>query len=223
MIRGIDIYIIIVGLGGIGRNLVYLATQNRHNVVVIDKDPDRCRDIAGKYDVITLVGDATTRSVLEEAGIDRADSLITTTSDDAANLMTVLVASDLGVKNIVSVVNDQDHTDMFKRAGVSVQENPDLAVAQHLYWAMQRPRNIKDVIRIGDGKAEIFEVAVTNMSAVVGKELSQLSLQGEGLVVAIERGDKIIVPKGDTKILAGDKVTIFAQSRFVNKMVSMFA
>lgn len=137
--------------------------------------------------------------------------------------MTVLVASDLGVKNIVSVVNDQDHTDMFKRAGVNVQENPDLAVAQQLYWAMQRPRNIKDVIRIGDGKAEIFEVAVTNMSAVVGKELSQLSLQGEGLVVAIERGDKIIVPKGDTKILAGDKVTIFAQSRFVNKMVSMFA
>lgn len=137
--------------------------------------------------------------------------------------MTVLVASDLGVKNIVSVVNDQDHTDMFKRAGVNVQENPDLAVAQQLYWAMQRPRNIKDVIRIGDGKAEIFEVAVTNMSAVVGKELSQLSLQGEGLVVAIERGDKIIVPRGDTKILAGDKVTIFAQSRFVNKMVSMFA
>ncbi|MDY6965157.1 MAG: TrkA family potassium uptake protein [Halobacteriota archaeon] len=216
-------YIIVVGLGGIGRNLVYLATEERHNVVIIDKDAERCRDIAGKYDVITFVGDATTKSLLEEAGADRADSLITTTSDDATNLMTVLVAKDLGIKNIVSVVNDQDHADMFKRAGVNIQENPDLAVAQQLFWAMERPKNIKDVIRIGDGKAEIFEVAVTNISPVAGKSLSQLSLQGEGLVVAIDRGDKILVPKGDTRILPGDKITIFAQSKYVEKMVSMFA
>lgn len=214
-------YIIVIGVGGIGRNLVFLATQNRHNVVIVDKNQVRCKEIASKFDVITIVGDATAKSILEEAGSDRADALIATTKDDATNLMAVLVAKELGIDTVVSVVNDQDHAEMFKRAGVNVQENPDLAVAQQLYWSMQRP-GIKDVIHIGNGKAEIFETTVTNISPAVGKTLSDLSLEGEGLVVAIQRGKKIIVPTGKSKVLAGDKLTVFAHSKFVERMVSLF-
>ena len=214
-------YIIVMGVGGIGQNLVHLATKNRHNVVIVDKNQSRCKEVASKNDVITIVGDATAKSILEEAGSDRADALIATTKDDATNLMCVLVAKELGIETVVSVVNDQDHAEMFKRAGVNVQENPDLAVAQQLYWSMRRP-GIKDVIQIGNGKAEIFEVTVTNHSPAVGKNLSNLSLEGEGLVVAIHRGKKIIVPTGRSKILSNDKLTVFAQSKYVEKMVSLF-
>lgn len=213
-------YLIIVGLGGIGKNLVAIATKEKNDVVVIDEDEKRCKEIATQYDVLTIVGDATQKSTLEEANAQRANALIATTSDDADNLMMALTAKELGTKNTVAIVNQEEHVEMFKKANVSMLENPDMTVARHLYLAAKRPR-IKDFITIGRGKAEIFEVIVEEDSGAVGKELSQLNMKG-GTVVAIERNSDIILPKGDTVVQAGDHVTIFARSKEVEGISSLF-
>lgn len=213
-------YLIIVGLGGIGKNLVAIATKEKNDVVVIDEDEKRCKEIATQYDVLTIVGDATQKSTLEEANAQRANALIATTSDDADNLMMALTAKELGTKNTVAIVNQEEHVEMFKKANVSMLENPDMTVARHLYLAAKRPR-IKDFITIGRGKAEIFEVIVEEDSGAVGKELSQLNMKG-GTVVAIERNSDIILPKGDTVVQAGDHITIFARSKEVEGISSLF-
>jgi trk system potassium uptake protein TrkA len=215
------VYLIIVGLGGIGKNLVDIATKDKNDVVVIDELEKRCKEIAEKYDVLTIVGDATQKSTLEEANAQRANVLIATTSDDADNLMMALTAKELGTKNTIAVVNQEEHVDMFKKANVSMLENPDMTVARHLYLSAKRPR-IKDFITIGGGKAEIFEVMVSEDSRAVGKVLSQLNIK-KGIVVAIERNSDVIMPKGDTVIEAGDHVTIFAKAKEVEAISSLFA
>ncbi|MHC1623893.1 MAG: potassium channel family protein [Candidatus Methanospirareceae archaeon] len=214
-------YLIIVGLGGIGRNLVRIATEDKNDVVVIDEDEKRCREIAEKYDVLTIVGDATQRSTLEEANAQRANALIATTSDDADNLMMALTAKELGTKNTIAIVNQEEHAEMFKNANVSMLENPDMTVARHLYLSAKRPR-IKDFITIGRGKAEIFEVVVAENSRAAGKELSQLNIK-KGVVVAIERNSDIILPTGDAILEAGDLVTVFAKMKEADKISSLFA
>ena len=214
-------YLIIVGVGGIGRSLVKIATEDKNDVVVVDEDEKRCKEITTQYDVLTIVGDATQRSTLEEANAQRADALIATTSDDADNLMMSLTAKDLGTKAAVAIVNHDEHTEMFKRANVTMLENPDMTVARHLYVTAKRPR-IKDFFIIGRGKADIFEVDVSKNSRAVGKELLQLNIKG-GTIVAIERNDDLILPKGDTVIEAGDHLTVFAKTKEVDKINSIFA
>ncbi|MBE0517300.1 MAG: TrkA family potassium uptake protein [Methanophagales archaeon] len=214
-------YLIIVGLGGIGRNLVDIATKDKNDVVVIDEAEKRCKEIATKYDVLTIVGDATQKSTLEEANAQRADALIATTSDDADNLMMALTAKELGTKSTVAVVNQEEHVEMFKKANISMLEKPDMTVARHLYLSAKRPK-IKDFITVGGGKAEIFEVIVSEKSRAAGKELSQLDIRG-GILVAIERNSDIILPKGDTLVKAGDHVTVFAMGKDVEAISSLFA
>lgn len=213
-------YLIIVGLGGIGRNLVEIATKDKNDVVVLDEDEKRCKEIAEKFDVLTIVGDATEKSTLEEANAQRANVLIATTSDDADNLMMALTAKELGTKNTIAIVNQEEHVEMFKKANISMLENPDMTVARHLYLSAKRPR-IKDFITIGRGKAEIFEVVVAENSRAVGKELSQLNIK-KGILVAIERDSDIILPTGDAIIEAGDLVTIFAKTKEVDAISSIF-
>jgi len=215
------VYLIIVGLGGIGRNLVDIATKDKNDVVVVDEDEKRCKEIASKYDVLTIVGDATQKSTLEEANAQRADAVIATTSDDADNLLMSLTAKELGTKIAVAVVNQEEHIEMFKKANITMLEKPDMTVARHLYLSAKRPK-IKDFISVGGGKAEIFEVVVSRDSRAMGKELSHLNIRG-GIVVAIERNGDIILPKGDTAIKAGDLVTVFAMSRDVEMISSLFA
>ena len=214
-------YLIVVGLGGIGKNLVKIATEDKNDVVVIDVDEKRCREIAAKYDVLTIVGDATEKSTLEQAGVSKANALIATTSDDAANLMMALTAKGMGAKKTVAVVNQEEHVEMFKEAGIFMYENPDMTVASHLYFSVKRPR-IKDFLPVSGGKAEIFEVIVSEKSKVVGKPISKLHIK-EGIIVAIERDGDIILPRGDTVIQAHDLVTIFAKTKNVEKISSIFA
>lgn len=203
-------YIIIVGLGGIGRNLVDISIKGKNNVVIIDLNEERCKEIATKYDVLAICGDATSKSTLIEAGGDRADAIIATTSDDAVNLMTVLMAKELGVKHIVAIVNEKEHVQMFKNAGIHVLENPDAIVARYLYSAIMHP-GIKDFVTLAEGKAEIFKVVAEHNSNIVGKTLSELSLPKTALVVAIERQGDLIVPKGDIQIESEDVLHVFAR------------
>ncbi len=86
---------------------------------------------------------------------------------------------------------------------------------------MKRPR-IRDFLPVSGGKAEIFEIAVSDKSKVVGKKISKLRLK-DGIIVAIERDGDIILPKGDTVIKPHDLVTIFAKTKNVEKISSMFA
>jgi trk system potassium uptake protein TrkA len=215
------VYLIIVGLGGIGKNLVDIATKDKNDVVVIDEDEKRSKEIATKYDVLMIVGDATQKSTLEEANAQRADALIATTSDDADNLMMSLTAKELGTKNTVAVVNQEEHVEMFKNADIFMLENPDMTVARHLYLSAKRPR-IKDFLTVSGGKAEVFEVVVSEESRAAGKELSKLNIK-EGIVVAIERNGDIILPKGDSVIEPHDLVTVFAKAKEVEKISSLFA
>ena len=99
-------YMIIVGAGSIGASLIEIAVKEKNNVVVIDENADRAKEISNKYDITVLNGDATSAETVREAGSDRADALIATTSDDAVNLLVVSIAVGLDVPSIVSVVND---------------------------------------------------------------------------------------------------------------------
>lgn len=201
-------YIIIVGLGGIGRNLAKHAVEHAHNVVVIDQDEARCSEVLEHYDVLAVTGNATDRSVLEEAGIDRADALIATTSDDAVNLMTCWLAKKFRVQNVVAIVNQQAHSDFFKEVGVRISENPDELVASRLYYWTQNPQ-LQQLASIPGGS--IFEIVAENGSPIVGHEIREFKVK-DFVFIAIRRSSgELIIPSGSVKILPGDIFTVFTK------------
>jgi len=214
-------YMIIVGAGSIGASLIDIAVKEKNNVVVIDANVDRAREISNKYDITVLNGDATSAETLREAGSDRADALIATTSDDAVNLMTVSIAEGLDVPSIVSVVNDKEHAEFFRKLGANVMENPEEVVANHLYNAVKRPK-VKDFTILSQGD-QIFRLTVNEGSPLVGKTLADSSKRGvipdTILLLAVERAGKRAIPNEDTTIEAEDVVTVFSMERASDELV----
>lgn len=213
-------YVIVVGLGRVGQYVVEFLVPRKHSVVAVDLSPDRCREVASRLDVVAIPGDATTKHVLEQAGASKADALIASTDDDSVNFMAAHLARGLGVKHLVSVLNLREHAPLFAGASIGVVENPEMEVAKHLYWAVERP-NVRDLLRLGEEKVEMFEVVVGENSDTVDKDLGELKL-ADATVVAIERKNKLIIPRGDTRIQPGDKVTVFAAVEAVEKLASLF-
>ncbi|GAB7012843.1 potassium channel family protein [Halolamina salina] len=207
-------YIIIIGAGDIGTPLIDIATESGNEVVVIERDEARANRAADEFDCLVLHDDATTKDTLEDAGAAQADALISTTDQDATNVMTCLLAKEFEVPAILSVVHNPEHMGLFEQIGVNTMQNPQQLIAEYLYRAVARPA-IVDYMRVGEN-AEVFEITVTDEAPIAGKTLREAAQSGlltdEMLVVAIERegNDHPITPRGETTIQGGDLLTVYS-------------
>ena len=214
-------FIIIVGAGSIGSSLIDIATKEKNNVVVIEANGDRAKELSNKYDITVLNGDATSAETLREAGSERADALIATTSDDAINLMVVSIAERLKIPSIVSVVNDKDHAEFFRKLGANILENPEDVVANHLYTAVKRPK-VKDFTILSQGD-QIFRLVVNEGSPLVGRSLADSASRGTIptglLVIAIEHDGKKEIPAPETVITTNEVLTFFSLERTSDDLI----
>ena len=218
-------YIVIVGAGDIGVPLVEIATTGGNEVVVVEQDDSRAQAVATEYDCLVLNDDATLKETLIDSGTDRANALISTTDRDATNIMVCLLAQELDVPDIVSVVHNPEHINVFRQIGVNGVENPQRLIAEYLYRAVKRPA-IVDFMRIGE-EAEVFEITVGSEAPIEGRTLAEADadglLQGETLIVAVDRqGKEPITPRGDTRIKAGDLLAVYSARGATPKVTDVF-
>ena len=215
-------YIVIVGAGGIGRRLTEIALKDgKHNVLVIDKNQEKCEEIARKFDAVAINADATQEETLNESEVKKADVLVTTTSDDATNLMVVSLAKNLGVKHLVSVVNQNESKPMYMEKGVKMVKSPDIVMAEALYKSIKHP-TVEEYMNVGQ-YAEIFRLPISENSPLSGKCIKDIGLPKKSLIVAIERDHKFIIPTDDVELFSGDKITILAHKNQVDKVASLFS
>ncbi|MBE9041794.1 TrkA family potassium uptake protein [Oscillatoriales cyanobacterium LEGE 11467] len=125
-------YIIVVGGGETARYLASMSLENGHKVAIIEKDSDCAQKILQEFDVEVFQADIAKGGILEEADVDRADAIIATTKDDSANLMTMFLGKKHNVKNLVSMVIDREHKNMFEGLGVQVLTDPKRLIAGKL-------------------------------------------------------------------------------------------
>lgn len=219
-------YLIIVGAGDIGTPLIEIATSSGYEVVVIEKDKERGDQIARNYDCMVLNADATIKETLIEAGGERADAIITTTDRDATNVMVSLLAQELEIPAVVSVVHDPEHMSLFRQIGVHTMQNPQRLIAESLFRAVERP-SIVDYMRVGD-VAEVFEITVAEDAPIAGLTLIEADEEGlldeDTLVVAIERAgaDQPITPRGQTRIEDGDLLTVYSGTGATPEVTDIF-
>lgn len=216
--------IIIVGAGRTGNAVIDLATAEGHDVVVIEEDPSVVETVKREFDCNVLNADATSFEILEDAGASNADAAIVTTSDDSTNLMVTMLADKLGVESLVCSVNDPDNIEVFRELGVNIVESPHELNGRYLYRAVQRPA-IKDFMEVGGG-AEVFEITVSTDAPIAGKTLIEADSEGllpeNTILVAIQRDDGLHIPRGQTRVLEDDLLTVFSSEGATAEIVSPF-
>jgi len=126
--------IIIVGCGKVGRVLTEQLNEAGNNITVVDLSGARVAEVSERYDVMGVVGNGATHSVLQEAGIDTADLLIAVTGSDERNLLCCLIAKKAGdCQTIARVRSPQYNADapyLKVELGLAMVINPEYAAAR---------------------------------------------------------------------------------------------
>jgi len=223
--KGQSMHLVVIGAGKIGSNFIELATEDGNEVVVIEEDEKVANEIADGYDCIVINADAAQEEALVEAGIDRADAVVSTTNYDSVNIMVMLLAQDHDVPSLVSVVRDPKHEAIFEKIGVNVIENPQSLIADYLYHSVRYPE-VKDFMDV-DSRTELVQITVDEGAPVAGVTLSEARRDGyiseDTVVVAVRRDDEVLTPKGDTDLRPDDIVTVFVNESEMDDAIGCFS
>jgi len=218
-------YLIVVGAGQTRQTFVELAVADGHDVVAIEVDEEKAEKASAAYDCLVLHADATNESTIQEAGIDQADAVVSTTNVDSVNVMVMLLAREHEVANLLTVVHDHEHLPIFERIGVNVIKNPKRLIAESLYHSVKYPA-VGDSVEIAEG-TELIELTVTEGSPVNGMTLAKAKNEGilptDSLVVAVKRGEELIKPDGATVPAQGGQVTPLVDEGRIDAAVSASA
>ncbi len=204
--------IIIVGAGEVGYHIAKKLSEEKQDVVLIDKDPGKIRRIGENLDVQSYQGSGTSPQVLRDSGIADADMLVAATDSDEVNLISCLLARSLNrhMLKVARVKNEEylRETDLFQKEllGVDLIISPRIMMVETILNLMKIPGASEAVDFVG-GKVKLIGFFVTAETPFSGQKLSALrGFEGSALVAAIVRGHRILIPSGRDEIQPHDLV-----------------
>ena len=201
--------VMIVGGGKTGFYLADKLSEFGIAVKVIEVNNERCYYLSTHLDnVMVLHGDAMDTTLLEEENIDEMDAFVTCTGFDEENLMLALMAKQRGIEDVISKFSREGYRELIESIGIDMALNPLNIIASTILRYIQGEKRIISSLLV-QGQAEIMEVIATNDMKLSNVTLKELHLPDGVLIAGIHRGQEVIIPNGDTKILEDDKVIIF--------------
>ena len=204
--------VILAGAGNIGLRLARTLEDNGYRVKLIERNPDRIREVANLLEnTVVLHGDAADRELLWQENIDQTEVFCALTNADEDNILSGMLAKRLGAKHAIALVTRSAYVDLIESSVLDVAISPQLATVGALLTHIRRG-DMAAIHSLRRGAAEAIEAVAHGDSAtsqVVGRRIDEIALPPGTTLGALMRGDDVIIAKGSTVIEAEDHVIIF--------------
>lgn len=209
-----------------GYSVAQRLVQDEHDVYIIEKSAERIRNLENSLDVSIVQGNGTSLRLLQEIGMDDVGMLIAVTDSDEVNMLACSVAKIAGVPRTIARVRDNEYlrdgnSEVQERLGVDLFINPELVTAQELVQILQTPAAL-DVEDFASGAVRLMEFKVSEDVQYVGKKLRDIRFPAGVLIVGILRNGEMIIPHGESQLLAYDKVFILGSKDSMEEVTQEF-
>jgi trk system potassium uptake protein TrkA len=200
-------YIIVVGGGKVGYNLAKLLIAEGHEVLLIEKDKTKAAGLVAEFGESLMEGNGSRVSILREGGANRADVLVAVTGTDEDNLVICQVAKSVfKCPRTIARVNDPRNESLFSTLGIDATVSSTRLIDSLIEEQVKAEDMVIPLVTLRSGNVEIIEMDLSRSSWILGKKIRDISLPEGAIFISIIRGDEVIIPKGDTELIPGDKV-----------------
>jgi trk system potassium uptake protein TrkA len=214
--------VFILGGGSMGFALARMLERDELDVKIIERDRDRAVFLSESLErTLVLAGDGTDANLLKEEGIANADAFVALSGEDEDNILSGLLARELGVAETIVMVERPDYVGIVKRLGIDMAVSPRLLTVNEILRFVRRG-NIESVAVLEKEKAEMIEVRVAHHAEVAGKKLMHAGLPRGSVAGSIVRGEEVIIPSGNDTLEPGDTIIIFTRPENISKIEKLF-
>lgn len=211
---------IIIGGGKVGYNLLKTLKGRDYEVTLIERDKDTCTKIAEDFETDVIWGDGTNLDVLKDAGIEDAEIIAAVTGLDEENLVICQIAKvSFGAQKTIARINNPQNIDMFKKLGIDNAVCSTEVIANLVEYAFDQ-EDYRVISTLERGLMIITELSIRENNIWSNQMVKDLIIPKECVLVSIIRGETVIYPRGDTQILANDKVIVITNKSVLASLVS---
>lgn len=207
--------ILIAGGGNIGFHLAQ-QLEDRYHVKLIERNHERCVELSETLNrAIVLQGNAADKDLLQEENIEETDVFCAVTNDDEANIMASLLAKRLGVRKVMTLINNPNYVDLIHGGEIDIAISPQQTTIGSLLTHIRRG-DIVNVHSLRRGAAEAIEAIAhgdQRSSKVIGRRLDEITLPEGTTIGAIVRGGEVLIAHDHLRIQADDHVILFIVNR----------
>lgn len=214
--------VIIVGGGRVGIRLIELLKKQENYEITLIDNHERIINLLNKTqpDINTILGDATNKSVLIEAGIEDADIIVATTSIDEVNLLIGMISQNYNLSKIIARTANPSHIKMFKKLGLNEVISPELTACSNIEKLIISP-NIADLSISGKGDCELIDLTVKS-SKMIGKRIGDISPSKNFIIVMCEKNEEELIAHNDIILEKNDKITVLVKRKYIKKTRNLF-
>ncbi len=214
--------VVVGGAGQVGAWLMRLLVDEGVQVTAIEQDEQAAAAVAGDVGkALVLQGDCTDPAILREAGVHEADYYVSATQDDMTNVVSSLLARELGAHTTVALYNRKEFLNVLRAAHIDLPVSPRLVIAGTILRMVHR-REILTLDLVAGGKAEVVEFEVPEGAKILSKPLAESRVPRGAVVGAVVRGEDIHVPNGTFEFQVGDHVLLFSLAKSLPSLEKLF-
>jgi trk system potassium uptake protein len=216
--------ILIIGGGKVGTNLVNLLNHQGHNVTLIEINDAIFTKLQRTVTQARLIcADGCNPLSLREAGVESMDAVVAVTGDDEDNLVVAKLAKhEYRVGRVVARVNNTKNEWLFTpRMGVDIAISHSSLLARIIHEELGMG-DLVPLLKLEGGQISLAEVTVPSESHVIGSRVDSLRLPNDCVLATLLRQGELLIPRGDTKIQAGDKIIALVKTEQQSELVRIF-
>ena len=210
--------IIVVGCGNVGHTLTQQLSKEGHNITVIEEKSSVVQSVVNNLDVMGIVGNGASYSIMKDAGIETADLMIAVTNSDELNLLCCLIAKKAGnchtIARVRNPIYKKEINFIKEELGLSMVINPEEAAASEAERLLKLPSATK-IETFARGRAELVKLVISEDSRLSNIALKDIpaDLKKQVIIAVVSRGNEVYIPDGSFILRPGDEVTIVGSSR----------
>lgn len=220
--------ILIAGAGEVGGHLVKMLSNEYHDITIIDDDEKRLDELASSLDVLTIEGDITSFEILTRSEVQRCDLFMAVSPDENTNILSATLAKQLGArKTIARIDNDEylrpNNKEVFINMGIDYLFYPEKVAAQEVITLLGHS-STSEYVDFSGGKLSLVVFRLDVSSPLVGRTLIEATRNCENLeyrTVAISRGGRTIIPRGEDLFEEGDMVYVVSGRGSVKEVMGL--
>jgi trk system potassium uptake protein TrkA len=210
--------IVIAGMGDVGYHLAKELSNESHDIIAIDNDPQRLLQVDSVTDILTINGSVTSLAILKEAKVDKSDLFVAVTSSEETNISSAIMAKKTGAKKTIARISNaeylaEDALINFKELGINFMIYPEELAAQETVNLIKRTA-ATDLMEFEGGKLSVMGLRLDKNAPIIRKTLTEVVHEFPNVdfrMVAIYRNFRTIIPTGKDKFLPNDQIFVISK------------
>lgn len=220
--------ILIIGAGEVGFHLTKKLSAEKHNITILEKDPNQAHRAEEQLDARVVIGSGSSYEDLKVAKIDQIEIIVALSNIDEVNLLACHYAKKLNIPHKIARVRNPEFVEpnfilSKEELGVDMLIHPEKETANAIVRLIKQS-SATDIVEFSGGQIQLMGIRLERNSSILNRQLKEIWAEHRNLaarIVAINRKERTIIPGGNDILIAGDQVFIICDKKSISQVVQI--